>query len=382
MALRSAISLGINLRFKDDKTHQASKEARCRLWWSIFLLEHLLTSMTGRISGCGEELSAALLPIPFDERGGNRRSSLKNIFHDAAVQASPLQLTIYQNDEEARIAGDWLVRCEPSPMLLFHYIADLSIIGQTLINSVYSIQALRQTPHQLEQRLQQQSNSMDRWLRKIPEAYRFSLSTTDDRYHIKPGADYVRERITLAIYYYSARITLCRPCLSHTPNSLQKARNSKSKGSFRAKMTLSCLQASCSLLSVLPEKPDTVWLTTVTPWWAILHYIMQATTALLIGLSTCATSDKEMNTDDQNKVPPLTREMLVKETRKAFFWLHHLAFSSRAARRAFMICEGFLGRMGPTLGIDARELPSSETLLPQGEDIDPSESGLALVDDG
>jgi hypothetical protein len=33
-------------------------------------------------------------------------------------------------------------------------------------------------------------------------------------------------------------------------------------------MTLSCLQASCSLLSVLPDKPDTVWLTTVTPWWA------------------------------------------------------------------------------------------------------------------
>jgi hypothetical protein len=223
-------------------------------------------------------------------------------------------------------------------MLLFHYITDLSIIGQTVINSVYSIQGLRQTPRQLEQRLQQQSNNMVRWLRKIPEAYRFSLSTTDDRYHIEPGADYVRERITHAIYYYSARITLGRFCLSHKPNSLQKARNSKSKGSFRAKMTLSCLQASCSLLSVLPDKPDTVWLTTVTPWWAILHYMMQATTALMIGLSTCATSDKETNTDDQNKVPPLTREMLVKETRKAFFWLHNLAFSSRAARRAFMIC--------------------------------------------
>ncbi|KAJ0420390.1 hypothetical protein BJY00DRAFT_301573 [Aspergillus carlsbadensis] len=382
MALRSAISLGINLRFKDDKTHHASKEARCRLWWSIFLLEHLLTSITGRISGCGEGLSAALLPVPFDERGGDRRSSLDNIFHDAALQASRLQLTIYQNDEEAQIARDWLVRCEPSPMLLFHYIADLSIIGQTVINSVYSIQGLRQTPRQLEQRLQKQSKSLDLWLRKIPEAYRFSLSTTDDRFHIEPGAGYVRERITLAIYYYSARITLCRPCLSHTPNSLQKARDSKSKSGFRATMTLSCLQASCSLLSILPERPNTVWLTTVTPWWAILHYIMQATTALLIGLSTCATSDQETNTDDQNKVPSLKREMLVNETRKAFFWLHHLAFSSRAARRAFMICEGFLGRMGPSLGIDISELPSSETLPPQGEDIDMSESGLAMVDDG
>jgi hypothetical protein len=109
--------------------------------------------------------------------------------------------------------------------------------------------------------------------------------------------------------------------------------------------------------------------------------MMQATTALLIGLSTCATSDKETNTDNQNKVPPLTRETLVKETRKAFFWLHHLAFSSRPARRAFMICEGFLGRMGPSLEIDVRELPSSKTLLPQGEDIEMSGSELAMVDD-
>jgi hypothetical protein len=47
-----------------------------------------------------------------------------------------------------------------------------------------------------------------------------------------------------------------------------------------------------------------------------------------------------------------------------------------------MICKGFLGRIGPSLGIDIREQPSSETLIPQGEDIDMSDSGLAMVDDG
>jgi hypothetical protein len=101
-------------------------------------------------------------------------------------------------------------------MLFFYYIVDLSIISQTVINSVYGIQALRQTPHQLKQRLPQQSNSMGRWLRKILEAYHFSLSTTNDSYHVEPSADHVHERITLAIYYYSARITLCRPCLLRT----------------------------------------------------------------------------------------------------------------------------------------------------------------------
>ncbi|KAI3054447.1 transcriptional regulator family: Fungal Specific TF [Aspergillus niger] len=64
MAFRSAMSLGINLRFVDGQTEYPAKEARIRLWWSIFLLEHLLTAITGRASCVGESLSATRLPIP------------------------------------------------------------------------------------------------------------------------------------------------------------------------------------------------------------------------------------------------------------------------------------------------------------------------------
>lgn len=46
IASNSAIALGINMRNVDDKTDVVSKESRCRLWCSIFMLEHSLTTMT------------------------------------------------------------------------------------------------------------------------------------------------------------------------------------------------------------------------------------------------------------------------------------------------------------------------------------------------
>lgn len=370
MALRSSISLGINLRFKDEKTPYASKEARNRLWWSIFLLEHLITSITGRISGCGEGLSAALLPVPLDEEGSaDRNPNLREIFRDPNVQASRLNLTIFQSEEEALSAAAWIAKCEPSPTLLFHCIVDLNIIAQTVINSVYSIQGLRESSIQVEQRLQKHSRSMDLWLKKVPPPYQFAVSSKDDTFHPFDSADaeqdHTRERITLAIYYYSARITLCRPCLSHAPVSLQIAGESNSRASFRASMTLMCLRASTFLLSILPETPDTTWLTTVSPWWTVLHSIMQATTALLIGLSTRPA--EENTTSQRNNNPPLDRESMMAATKKAFLWLHHLAFSSKAARRAFLLCESFLRRIGPGLGLDLGELPSSADLPPAGK---------------
>ncbi|KAL5045043.1 hypothetical protein BDW71DRAFT_90199 [Aspergillus fruticulosus] len=391
MALRSAICLGINLRFQDEKTPAASKEARTRLWWSIYQIEHIITSITGRISGCSEGLSAALLPVPFNEESADRNLGLREIFRDRNLRCTRLQLTLFQNQEQAESAAGWISKCEPSAALLFHVIIDLNIIAQAVINSVYSIQGLRQSTLQLEQRLHRHSQSMDNWLRKVPYPYRFFISAEDDTLHIPSGAtegesDYTRERITLAVYYYSARITLCRPCLSHNPTALQKASDSKSRAGFRALMTLKCLRSSISMLSILPETPDTAWLISVTPWWSILHFLMQATTALLIFLTTQSGENADENT------PQIGKGTIISQTSKALRWLHHLGFSSPAAARAFTLCESFVRRMGPSLGLDLGDLPSSEDFPSEGEDVDMIGTGdlgnegmldgLAMVDDG
>ncbi|GLA17943.1 hypothetical protein AnigIFM62618_005096 [Aspergillus niger] len=373
MAFRSAVSLGINLRFVDDRTQYPAKEARIRLWWSIFLLEHLLTAITGRVSCVGESLSATPLPIPYEEEAFGRPDVLP-LLQDSSLRMTRLKLTLLQSDEESRADVSWLPSCEPSPSLYFHCIVDLATITQAIINKVYSIQSLRERASQVEQRIRRFSFNLDMWLSKVPEAYRFTSGSGDqldlpsDR-----NAPWMRERISLAMSYYSSRLTLCRPCLTHTglapgdpspdpavpPSARQGSRrNSSSRIHFNTAMALTCVRSARSLLCCIPETPDITWLTTMTPWWCILHYIMQATTAILLHLSSWPTRSPN---DPMHQVSA-DIEATSRETKKALRWLHHMAYKYPAARRAFRQCNSIVRRIAPSLGIDISDIPSGKDL--------------------
>lgn len=373
MAFRSAVSLGINLRFVDDRTQYPAKEARIRLWWSIFLLEHLLTAITGRVSCVGENLSATPLPLPYEEEAFGRPDVLP-LLQDSSLRMTRLKLTLLQSEEESRADVSWLPSCEPSPSLYFHCIVDLATITQSIINKVYSIQGLRERSSQVEQRIRRYSSILDMWLSKVPEAYRFTSGSGDQLDLPKErSAPWMRERISLAMSYYSARITLCRPCLTHTglgpgvaspdpavPPSARAGsrRNSGSRVHFNTSMALTCVRSARSLLCCLPPKPDIAWLTTMTPWWCIMHYIMQSTTAILLHLSSLPSRSD----DDPMHQLAADVEATARETKKALRWLHHMAFKYPAARRAFRQCNSIVRRIAPSLGIDISDVPCGKDL--------------------
>ncbi|RAH77685.1 hypothetical protein BO86DRAFT_412874 [Aspergillus japonicus CBS 114.51] len=396
MAFRSAVSLGINLRLENSDTSRAAKEARCRLWWSIYLLEHLLTAITGRVSCVGEGLSATPLPIPFEEEAWNS-PEVRPVLEDPALRMSRLKLTLLQNELEATTTASWLATCAPSPSLFFHLLVDLCSITQAIINRVYSIQGLRDRASQVEQRIRKYDNTLKVWLIKVPAPYRFTVSDQDDTFYIPPHLQksHERERTSLAISYYSARITLSRPCLTrsglksgsmspnpaHASSSGQNAaHNSSTRSQFRNEMARNCVRSACSLLSVLPDTPDLPWLISVTPWWCILHYIMQATTALLLHLSCCppvlpSTGGEEYvdttTSAISNHQPPTALadiHTMTHQMKKALRWLHHLSFTHTAARRAFRQCYSVVQRIAPSIGIDISDIPDGRD-LPVDEDI-------------
>ncbi|RDK41111.1 C6 transcription factor [Aspergillus phoenicis ATCC 13157] len=355
IAFRSAISLGINLRF------------------SIFLLEHLLTAVTGRASYVGESLSATRLPIPFEEETFGR-SDILSLFQDSVSRIDRLKLTLLQTEEEARASMSWLASCESSPSLFFHCLVDLAAIGQDIIINVYSIQGVHDCGSQIKQRIRKYSSILNMWLSKVPEAYRFT-SVNSDGVDI-PGSNnsqWKRERIFLAMNYYSTRIMLCRPCLTHTgsPLSIRSADpevaqhscpisrpNSSSCTQFRSSMALMCIRSARSLLACLPQTPDIMWITAMTPWWCILHYIMQATTAILCHLSSWPPGPSE------HPAHPVFSDLgsTVREIKKAMRWLHHMAYTHAAPGRAFRQCNSILQLIFPiaeTTGEDVSHLISS-----------------------
>ncbi|EPS30972.1 hypothetical protein PDE_05926 [Penicillium oxalicum 114-2] len=296
LALRGALSLGINLNITDDRTHDASKEARCRLWWSIYSLEHILNSMHGRASCIREGLCSALPSLPFEEDTFDH-PKVSHLLQDRDYRESQLQYTLFEPETQSQPQNDPLRSLKstpPSPALYFYHCTDLVLIAQAILNKIYSIDAIRDGPSATEYRLQLYGLQLDKWLSKLSPHYKFIISD-DKPWHLDfaalqdLSAPCMREKVSFALNYYSARILLCRPCLSQ-PHSHQNPTTSLNYDSIHStklgkEMALNCLQSACSLVSIIPDDADLSWIIRATPWWGVLHFIVQATTALLLCLS-------------------------------------------------------------------------------------------------
>lgn len=384
MALRSALSLGINLRLTDNQTPNAAKEARGRLWWSIYSMEHLLASMTGRASCVSEGLCSVPTPLPCEEESFNHPEA-NRLFQDPTLRESQLCPTLYEHSSQFDTLA-WVSTCPPCPSLFFHCLVDLNLITHALINKVYSIEGLRTGPSQVDDHLQKLGARMDRWLLKLPPFYQFTLReagpwSLDHAKLDDLSAPFARDRVCLAMNYYSARITLCRPCLTHIhpQSSHNSSPNLSARAKLRIHMATNCLQASCAMISILPEDPNMPWLARTAPWWVVLHYLMQATTALLLGISHCSPSGSKSPQKSPNgslatfgspPQPTVYQPLLetdlntaIESIKKAMRWLYVIASVDPAARRAFVFCDRIVKRIAPGFDIDLRNWPDGSSFV-------------------
>ncbi|KAJ6015853.1 hypothetical protein N7540_010444 [Penicillium herquei] len=409
MAVHSAVSLGVNLRLEDGRGYDEAKEARCRLWWSIYSLQHLLSSMHGRASSVGESLSSLNLPIPAEEESFNH-PDINRLFQDEEAREVDLCALLFEKLAKPQSSPAWTLSAQPCPSLFFHYMVDLALISKSVLNKVDSIEGIREGSTQTEHRIQKYSVRMDRWLAKIPPCYRFHLPEAGP-WHLNHGmlddetALFTRERVCLAMTYYSARITLSRPCLS-----LNYSRNpcsfvdKSSRDKLRAELAAHCLQASCSLISIFPDKVDIAWLARVTPSWAVLHFLMQSTVAILLGLSygSFAPSDSQNlsnshtninahgETDDSSVgISGIPHPTLLETDlstafamcKKAGCWMYAMASVDAAAKRAFILCDSVVRKIAPTVKVDLNGWPSVALLIDEMDDKGDDDHPIMRMDE-
>lgn len=334
VALESAIILGLNLRCADSTTSPFSKETRSRLWWSIICVECLITSTTGRMSGLNESVSAVSLPNPFYES----RISITDtdpLLSEASLHEAHLEPSMFESEQQREEVMKLVHNCEPTSSLFFYFLVSLMTTNQSFLTKVYSIEGLRQTHAEIRRRTRTYIGYLEKWLLKLPSSYKFIApdNTFDDKTGSRP---FLRERVCLAINYYSVQISLCRPCLS----AINKPTH-KSKTTFRAELTTGCLSSACSLIGVLPKQPDLEWLALYTPRWSIVHFLMQAVTALLLGL----------NCSPNGEATAVNITTIAAHIQIAMLWLHELGSVNAAAHRAFSLCDNCLHRIMPGLGM-------------------------------
>jgi hypothetical protein len=102
------------------------------------------------------------------------------------------------------------------------------------------------------------------------------------------------------------------------------------------------------MLTLFPDTPDAALLHRISPWWCTLHYLMQAATVLLLELAYRA------------QHVPEKAIMVSKAAKKALDWLSTLSKSNMASERAWKLCNGFLRRLVPHVGIDVDDFSGSD----------------------
>lgn len=203
---------------------------------------------------------------------------------------------------------------------------------------------------------------LDSWFMNLPGAYDF-MSTHTSQCPMS-------QRVGLALLFYSTKIGITRPCLCRLDGSLSQGDRAYD---FCSKTAAECVESACHMLTLFPDTPDAALLYKASPWWCVLHYLMQATTVLLLELAFKA------------QHVPEKKSTVSKAAKKAVEWLSTMSKTSLASERAWRLTDGFLRRLAPKVDSEHDDFPNTaanntSTTAPSTADPSSSSSSHANLD--
>ncbi|CAG8067248.1 unnamed protein product [Penicillium salamii] len=348
LAVRSAITLGINMKSSAPTTPDLSKEARYRVWWCLYTFEHLLGIMTGRATCIQDGVCTSPFPIPFEEdqlqepgalevltNSALRDERINNVVASSCIRQMPLNPANGKEATNHTTARDttWIKSLPINYGLCYLYYCDLAVVVQEIVNKVYSVDCVMVPWAHIENRIGELRSRTEMWASSLPSQLDFTRTHED-------GPDILRCKLTLALHYYSARITLGRPCLCR-----RDARQKGPHASFSHDMAVITLNSACLMLDLIPDEPNAIQLYSIAPWWCVLHYLMQAATVLLLELSFGTVH------------MPEEEQKFIQLSKKATRWLFAMSETSIASRRAWQLCDLSLRKLAQGMKYDVSDMP-------------------------
>ncbi|KAH2346174.1 hypothetical protein KXW91_006078 [Aspergillus fumigatus] len=346
ISLRSAVTMGLNLRSESNTIAHVSKETRYRVWWSLFMLDISLCVITGRPPSSSDEFCTTPPPLPFKEEdfSDDRVVQLiadheaRGLFTEALGKTTATAETALtpdlsdhpsnMNRDCEQVASSAIESLTPNISLYFLYNVELDLILREAVVTLYAPGAARKSWHEIELSIVTLNSKADVWLSRLPAAF-----------HFETGARvFERQRLNLAFCFYSTKIIIAQPCLSRLT---RQAPGSEPPGVACETMATMCVDFAAQMLNLLPTIPQASWVYRVSPWWCFLHYLMQSTTVLLTQILLLS----EAGTVKYNRV----LEQLSKATR----WLSELSTNDPSSARAWLFCRDLISQHAPELDLGA-----------------------------
>lgn len=345
-------------------TPTIAKEHRYRVWWCLYTFEHLLGIMTGRATCIAGEVCTTPLPLPFEDDKLSepvaaeilnvkhlRDKRIDNVMASASVRQIRLKSTGGAEAKHlARVYDNSWVKSLPFSFSLCHlYYCDLALIVQEVVNRVYSVDCVIEPWAHIVDRIRGLSVRIDLWHHSLPENLKLLGKNVGTQGPKDGGSDVSRCKLALNLHYFSARITLGRPCLCRRDKQTE---NPADRSAFSHDMAELTLLSAKLMLDLISDEPNVIELYEISPWWCILHYLMQAATVILLKISFWSLMVPE---DETN---------FVVYAKKSIRWLHAMSEHSTASRRAWQLCDISLRRLGVGIGFDIDDMPSAPYCKP------------------
>ncbi|KAI9738265.1 MAG: hypothetical protein M1834_008763 [Cirrosporium novae-zelandiae] len=385
LAVRYAISLGLHKRNDNPSIKPHRKEIRYRLWWSLYALERTVNIITGRPTAIMDLDCAVPFPVPFEEetffpdaKGQIKRDIRNNIDPKSSSSFNQYPEGLSTSVRPTRKPGPshsskirsisplrlyaWTV--EPNPSLAFVFQVRLCMIAHETMRDIYSADVMNHFWSDVQSAIRELSERLEEWKKAVPPALQIAGPQ-----HGEHNAQMFRLKMGLALFYYSMKMIINRPCLCQiSPRMPHESRKSRE---FNLAAAVNCVRAAQGLIDILPDVPDAALLYKASPWWNILEYLVQAATVLMLELSSGA-SHLPNETDD-----------LLNTAKKAVLWLHSLTRENLAATRAWKMSADMLRLVAHKIGQEIHNMPErplSDEGLSQCEQTNPTPGVFPDVD--
>ncbi|PYH45728.1 CeGAL family transcription factor [Aspergillus saccharolyticus JOP 1030-1] len=343
-AIRGALGLGLHLRNLAEGISDTSKEIRYRLWWSLYTLDLRLSMMTGRPSFINDSLCTTPLPVPFDEQDFGKEGVISQLRR--SYERSPLSsesppvahAEISLRSTAADIPADAEENIHsPCGSSYFVHFVQLTMIAKESLSKLYNPSTIRKSWQSIELAIRSLTLTLDAWLKNLPKEYDFTVTQSS---HVSQATS--NQRLSLALLFHSTKMSITRPCLRRVASPIPEDKVHE----FGRKAAEECVESAFHMLRLFPEDLRAATLYTVSPWWCLLHFLMQATAVLALELAFQAQHVRD-------KAPMVSNAL-----GKAYEWLSLMSRTQRAPERARGLCDQLLHHLKRRENLKVSESPS------------------------
>jgi hypothetical protein len=276
-AVRSAYAFGLHRRDDDPQMPAVQRETNTRIWWALYVLDTTVSTMTGRPSAVVAAHCSAPYPLPIatDElqeavitgRFGDKHAS-PSVPFTASATHSPAASSAPHFDQDS---------FGPNSGTYLKHAAEVHILTTTVLSDLYPGGAMNKSWQQTQEMIPQLLERLEHWAASLPA----DLSCVTSR--SVPSL----ERTAIGLYYYNAKILITRPCLCRIERRVTQSRESDI---FTKTTAQACVDAAKASAALVPGGNDPLGTLQyhLTPWWAMVHILMQAIATILMNILYCA----------------------------------------------------------------------------------------------